>query len=123
MSPKNSTTIDVTVTSAYDLMSVDNTDDKLVIIRSQIDNPKLSSQPAYNSSSYSSYTPRTASTYALSPSAALPADLTSFPKFTIIYNQCIKVFIGFVQSVQPRNLLFLPVLKALLLVISIPKNN
>ena len=45
MSPKNGITIDLTVTSAYNLMSVDNTDDELVLTRAPIDNPKPSSQP------------------------------------------------------------------------------
>ena len=61
-------------------MSVDNTYDELFIIREVIDTLKPSSQPGASDSSFSSFTPRTASTSALSPSASLPADLTSFYK-------------------------------------------
>ena len=45
ISPKNGSTIDLTVTSASDPMSLYNTDDELFILRAPIDNPKPSSQP------------------------------------------------------------------------------
>ena len=45
VSTKNSTTTDLNVTSAYDTMSVDNTDDELVLIRSPIETSKPSSKP------------------------------------------------------------------------------
>ena len=61
-------------------MSVDNTDNKWVIIRSPTETPKQSSQPDAATLYYSSSPPITASKYALSPSAALPAALTSFYK-------------------------------------------
>ena len=59
-------------------MSVDNTDDELVITRSPTNNSKSSSQPATVNSSSSDFTPRTASTSALYHSASLPSALTPF---------------------------------------------
>ena len=54
MSPKNGTTIDLTVTSASDPMSVDKTDDELVSTRAPIETAKPSSRPSTATSSYSS---------------------------------------------------------------------
>ena len=48
MSPKNGITIDLTVTSASDPMSVDNTDDDLVLTKAPIDTTKPYSKPAYD---------------------------------------------------------------------------
>ena len=45
-SPQNGTNIDLTVTSESDPMSVDNTDDELVLTISLIDTPKPYSQPS-----------------------------------------------------------------------------
>ena len=44
MSPKNGNTIYLTVTSLYDPVSVDNTDDELVSTRSPIETAEISSQ-------------------------------------------------------------------------------
>ena len=49
MYPKNGTTIDLTVTSASDPMSVDKTDDELVSTRAPIETDKPSTQPATSS--------------------------------------------------------------------------
>ena len=73
MSPKKGTTIDLTVTSTYDPMPVDNTGDKLVSARAQIDTAKAYYQPATSNLFSSSSTPRTASIYSLSTSALFPA--------------------------------------------------
>ena len=62
MSPKDGTTIDLTVTSEYDPMSVNNTENELVLTREPIDIPKQNSQPAAATSYYSSYTTITTST-------------------------------------------------------------
>ena len=80
MPPQNGTTIDLTVTSESDPMSVDNADDELFIVRETIETPKPFYQPDYATSSYSSSNPRTALTSARYPSVALPAALTSFSK-------------------------------------------
>ena len=56
---------------------MDNNDDELVSTRAKIYTDKPSYQPADDTSSSSSFTPRTVSTSSLSPGAALPADLTS----------------------------------------------
>ena len=73
MSPKNGTTVDLTVPSSSDPMSVNNTDNELVSTIAPIETAKPSSQP-YTATSYSSsYTPITDSTYAIYPSAAFPA--------------------------------------------------
>ena len=58
-------------------MPVDNTDDEAILTIAPIETPKPSSKTAASNSSFSRYTPITASTYKLYPSAALPADLTS----------------------------------------------
>ena len=79
MSPQKGSTINLTVTSASDTMSVCNYDNELVITRAPSYTSKSYSQtsaPSY----YSNYTPRPTSTYDLSPSAALPAYLLSFYK-------------------------------------------
>ena len=59
-------------------MSVNNTDNELVVTRSPIDTDKPSSQYATYALSFSSSTPRTSSTSAFSPSATLPAALPPF---------------------------------------------
>ena len=46
MSPKNSTTVDFTVTSAYDPLSVDSTDYDLILTREPTETPKPFSQSA-----------------------------------------------------------------------------
>ena len=46
MSPKYDTTIDLNITSESDPISVDNTDDELVLTISLIDTPKPYSQPS-----------------------------------------------------------------------------
>ena len=61
-------------------MSVDNTDDFSVLKRVRIETPKPSYQPDTATSYYSKYTPITASTSTLSPSASLPNYLTSSSK-------------------------------------------
>ena len=53
MTPKNDTTIDLTITTASDNISVDNTYDGYFLTRAPIDTPKPSSQPAAATSSYS----------------------------------------------------------------------
>ena len=78
MSPKNWTTIDLTVTAEYDPMLVDNTDDELVSTIAPVETDKPSYQPT--TSYYSSYTTITASKYTISPSAALPAALAPSSK-------------------------------------------
>ena len=78
ISSKTFTTIYLTVTSSYDPMSVDNTDDNLFVIRSPIETDKLSSQPATSDLSYSSSTPITVSESALSLSSEVPSSLKSF---------------------------------------------
>ena len=67
MSIKNGTTVDLTVTSASDPMSVDNNDDELVSTISPIETTKPSSKPATYNSSTLSYTARTVGTSALYP--------------------------------------------------------
>ena len=52
-----------------------NTNHELVIIRAPIDTPKPYSKPSAATSSSLSYTPRTASTFALYLSGVLPSDL------------------------------------------------
>ena len=69
MSPQKGNTIDLTITSAYDPISVDNTDDKLIITRAPIETDKLYYKSAACTSYYSSSNPITASTSALYPSA------------------------------------------------------
>ena len=54
ISPKNGSTIDLTVTSASDIISVDNTNDELVIKIALIETPKPFSRPAVTTSSSSS---------------------------------------------------------------------
>ena len=76
MSIKNGTTINLTVTSVSDPMSIDNTYDELVSAIKPIDTNKPSSQHADTDSSSSSYTLIIASTYALFTSSALPSVLT-----------------------------------------------
>ena len=80
MSPQNDTTIDWTITSVSDLMSVDNTDNESVLTRAPIETPK----PYYKHdapNSYSSrYNPRTASASKISPSFALPVSVTQYTK-------------------------------------------
>ena len=76
MSIKNGTTINLTVTSVSDPMSIDNTYDELVSAIKPIDTNKPSSRPADTDSSSSSYTLIIASTYALFTSSALPSVLT-----------------------------------------------
>ena len=61
-------------------MSVDNTDDKCVLIISPVETPRPSSQPDVANSSYSRYTPITASIPTLSPSAPLSDALKSSSK-------------------------------------------
>ena len=80
ISPKNSTTIDLTATSESDPMSVDNTDFELVSTVSSIKTSQPSSKLTTATSYYSRIYSKTASTSALSPSAALPDALTSFFK-------------------------------------------
>ena len=57
-----------------------NTDDELFLTRAPIDTAKPSSQPDTSTSSSPIYTPRNASTSALSPSTSLPAASTSSSK-------------------------------------------
>ena len=71
-------TIDLTVTSEYDPISVDNIDDELFATTAPIETSKISYKPATANLSSSSSTTRTASTSSIYPSAALPADLTTF---------------------------------------------
>ena len=52
MSPKNGTTVDLTITSAYDPMSLVSTDDKFVSTRTPICTYKPYSQPATDTFSY-----------------------------------------------------------------------
>ena len=80
MTPKNGTNIDFTVTTAYVMMSVYNTDDEYVWTIAPFDTPKYSSQRAADTSYSSIYTRITASASTLSSSAALTADLTSSSK-------------------------------------------
>ena len=80
MYPQNGTNIDLTLTSASDTISVDNTEDYLVSIRAPIDTDKPYYHPDTYTSYSSSYTPRTSSKSALSPSAQLPTALTSSSK-------------------------------------------
>ena len=61
-------------------MSVDNTNDKLVLTKEPIDTAKKYSQPDTATSYSSIYSPRNASASSLSPSATLPAALTSYSK-------------------------------------------
>ena len=68
MSPKNGTTIDLTVTSESDMMSVNNNDDKSVLTIASIENPKQYSQPAAYNSYYSTHTPITVES-AVSPAS------------------------------------------------------
>ena len=77
MSPQNGTTIDLTVTSASDTISVDNNDHELVLTGEPIDTPKLSYKLASATSSSLISTPRTAFTSTLSSSSTLPAALTT----------------------------------------------
>ena len=69
----------MTATSNSDQMSVDNTDNEIIITISLIDTDKPSFQPVTDTLSSSSSTPRTASTYALSLSAVVPVVLTRAP--------------------------------------------
>ena len=78
MSSKKVTSIDLTVISSSDTMSVDNNYDELVVTISSMDNDKPSSQPATYNLSYSSLTPITVSESALYPSSAVPATLMPF---------------------------------------------
>ena len=64
MSPKHFTTVYLTVTSASDPMSMDNNYGFFLII-APIETYKPSSQPASDTSYYSSSTPRTDSTSVL----------------------------------------------------------
>ena len=59
-------------------MSVDNTDNKLVLTRAPIETDKPSFQPDTVTFCYSSSTPRTALTSALYPSDAVPSVLMIF---------------------------------------------
>ena len=93
MKHQNGTTVDLSVTTSYDPMSVDNTDDESVLTRPPIDNPKPYSQPDADTSSSSGYTSRTASTSALSPFTALSAALIFSSKFIRSQNQIMKVLI------------------------------
>ena len=52
MYPQNGTTIDITVTSASDTMSVDNTEDVLVSTRAPIDTDKPYYKPATSASNF-----------------------------------------------------------------------
>ena len=61
-------------------MSVDNTNNDSVSTRAAIDTDKPSSQSDTDTLSSSSYTPITASTSKMYPSAALPDALTSYYK-------------------------------------------
>ena len=61
-------------------MSVDNNDDELVATRAKIETSKPKFKPYTATLSSSSSTPRTASKYALYPSAAVYDALTPFPK-------------------------------------------
>ena len=76
MYPKNSTTIDLTITSEFDPMSMDITNDELFSTRAPIETNKPSYKPVTDTSSYSGSTPRTAWTSEISTSTALPAALT-----------------------------------------------
>ena len=80
MTPRNGVTIDLTLTTEFDLRSVGNNDYESVLTRAPIQNPKPSHQPAAVTLSYSICTPRTDSTSTLSPSAVLPAVLTLYFK-------------------------------------------
>ena len=91
-SPKNGTNIDLSVTSAFDPMSVDNTYDELVSTRAPIKIDKPFSRPATNNSSSASYTPRTDSTSPLYPNTTLPAASTSSSN---IYNIVKSIYEGF----------------------------
>ena len=72
MLPPQESTIDLTATSNYDPISVDNTDDEEIFItRSPIDTDKPSIQPVNSPLSSSSSTPRTSPMSELSTSAAV----------------------------------------------------
>ena len=77
MTPPNGTIIDLSLTTAYVPMSLDIEVDESVLTRAPVDTPKPSSKPDYATSPSSISTPITASTYTLSPSAALSAAFTS----------------------------------------------
>ena len=75
MTPRNGTTIDLTVTTVSVPMSVDNIVDKSVLTRAPVETHKQSFQPAYNTSSFSIYTLITDSISALSPISELAVAL------------------------------------------------
>ena len=58
--PKNITTVDLTVTTAYVPMSVDTAIDEYELTRAPVEIPKTFSQPAATTSSSSIFNPRTA---------------------------------------------------------------
>ena len=80
MTPKNGTTVGLNVNTEYDLMPEDNTDDEYVLTRATTETHKTPYQPADITSYSLRYNLRTASKYALYPSAALSDALTSFSK-------------------------------------------
>ena len=80
MSTHNGTIIDLTVTTAYVLMSVDTTMDDYVLKIAPVDTPISSCQPSAANSSSSISIPRTSSTSKLSPSDTLADDLPTYYK-------------------------------------------
>ena len=80
MTPQNGTILDLSFTTAYVQMSVDNTVDKYVVTRVPGETLKPSSQPAVSNYPYSISTSISASLFALYPSAALVPALTSYSK-------------------------------------------